>query len=100
MIVLEIESFPLEEAAVRAFARARIRAVEGNIVRISKSGRERIEVTWMGGPADQVRLNEFRQTVVVWRIGLQRIERDDFKIVFLAKREKSILRAASGMDAA
>src|SRR5580692_12944158 len=54
----------------------------------------------MGSPPDQSRPNEFRQAVVVWRVGLQRIERDDFEVMPFAEREEGILRAASRVDAA
>ncbi len=67
----EIESFPLEEVAVGAFARTGIRAIEGDVC-VAEASCESIEVAGMGGPADEARLGEFEQAVVVWCAGLLR----------------------------
>src|SRR5580692_2113094 len=54
----------------------------------------------MSGPGDQARLAKLLQAVMVGRMGLLGIGRDDLEIVFFAEGEKSILRSASWMDAA
>ena len=53
MIVLEIESFPLEETTVGAFAGAGIGAVECDVC-FAEPRRELIEIARMGGPTDEV----------------------------------------------
>jgi len=85
VVVFEIESFPLEETAVGAFAGARIGAVESETCS-AQTNCECIEVAGMSGPADQARLGQLLQAVVIWHAGLQRIRRDDFEIVFFAER--------------
>jgi hypothetical protein len=54
LVVFEIESFPLEEAAVRAFAGAGIGALEGDVC-VAEACCELIEVAGMGGPSDKAR---------------------------------------------
>ena len=98
LIVLEIESLPLEEAAVGTLARAGIGAVESDVC-IAKASRKLVQVAGMSGPANEARLDDLRQALVVWGVGLQRIERNDFEIVPFTKRDESVARAASGMNA-
>jgi len=54
----------------------------------------------MSGPGDETRLGEFLQSVMIGRVGLLGIERDDFEIVFFAEGEECVARATSRMDAA
>src|SRR5271169_2404098 len=54
----------------------------------------------MGSPTDKARFRKFQQAVMVRRVGLLRVWRDDFEVMPFAEREKSIARSASRMDAA
>ena len=51
VIVLEIESIPLEETTVGTFAGAGIGAVEGDVC-VAETRREFVEIARMSGPAD------------------------------------------------
>src|SRR5450432_2335608 len=54
LVVFEIKSFPLKQAAVRAFARAGSGAFERNLG-IPEGRRELTDVAWMSRPADEAR---------------------------------------------
>ena len=64
LIVVKIESLPLEKAAIGTFARARRGTVEGE-VGVAKTSREGVEVAGMRGPAGEARRGEFFQTIPV-----------------------------------
>lgn len=110
MIVVEVQRFPLEEFAVRAFAGAGSGAVKGEVGGAKSCG-EFVEIAGMSGPADETRLAEFCQIRKqrsgraenhrrdVWSL-LLRVGRDDFEVVFFAEREERVAGAAAGMDAA
>ena len=106
-IVLQVESFPLEEATVGAFSRAGIGAVEGDVC-VAETSCELVEVAGMCGPADEARLDELRQTVMDRRAWLLRIGGDDFEVAArveffaaaFAQRNERVARASPGMNAA
>lgn len=54
----------------------------------------------MRGPTDKTRSRELLQAEAIRCARLSGIRRDDFQIVFLAKRKKGVARATPGMDAA
>jgi len=100
-VILEAQGLPLEVAAVGTLARTGGWPLESD-VRGAKLFGEGLQIAGMRGPSDEARCvhgAEFRSEWIV-DIGLRWIGSDDFEIAAIAEREKSVLRAVPGMDAA
>lgn len=79
VVVVKIESFPLEQLAVGTLAGAGSRAIEGQASGVQTCC-EVFEIARMRSPADKARLREFLQAETVAHSGLSRIGSDDFEI--------------------
>src|SRR5216684_1379818 len=98
-VVGEIDGFPMEDAAVRAFPGAVGRALEGDLILTQKfcgGG----DIRRMDGPADEARIFHFADLREVRDFLLRGIRRDDFQVTALAERKQGVARAAAGMDSA
>jgi hypothetical protein len=103
-IILEIESFPLQEFAVRTLTRAGSRTIKRN-ARLAQPHREFLEITWVRGLTDQMRRGQLLEMsdlllsewldAVLFRIG-----RNNFQIAALAERKQSVTRATARMNTA
>src|SRR5260370_26269105 len=88
-VVSEVDGFPMEDAAIGAFARAVIRSLEGDLIFAEPLGC-RGDVAGMNGPADEARighLTNLRQADDVLLLG---VRRHDFQVSALAARHKSV----------
>src|SRR4029077_17785546 len=106
LVVLEVETLPLEELAVGALTRPGPWAQESD-ARVAKKRRKFLEVAGMHGPTNQMRRAQFFKVrkcfdgklldmvlVLLW------VRRNDFEIAAFAEREECVASAAAGMDAA
>src|SRR6266478_8339631 len=98
-VVGEIDSFPIEDAAIGTFSRAVVGALEGDLI-IPQKFRGGGDVRRMNGPADEAGFFHFADLREVHNFLLRGIRGDDFQVTALAERKQGVARAAAGMDSA
>ena len=97
-VIGKAKRLPFEKSAVGPFAGAGSWSLECNLRRAEFFG-EGLQVAGMRCPADQTR--SFKRAELdserIFRVGLRRIGRDDFKVAAFSEREQRVLRAAAWM---
>src|SRR5215469_1714949 len=99
VIVLEPERLPVKHFAIRALARAGLRALKLDSLPAKLPG-EFLQVVAVRSPADEAGFLELRNDRVLLDAGLLGIGRDYFEVAALTERKKGVLRAAARMHAA
>src|SRR5690242_19126123 len=97
VIVFEAERFPVKYFAIGTLTRTGLRALEFDSL-LAQPRCEPVQIVAMRGPADKPRFLQFCNNGVLLHTRLLWIGGNDFKITARAKREQSVLRAASGMN--
>src|SRR6266851_2467752 len=98
-VVGEVDGFPGENAAVRAFSGAVVGAREGDFVFAKLLG-DGSDVRRMDGPADEARIGHGAELRVVDDLALLRVRSDDFQVAALTERKQRVARPPAGMDSA
>ena len=98
-VVGEIDGFPIEDAAIRTFSGAVIRALESDLI-VAQEFCGGGDVRRMDGPTDEARVFHFADLREVDNFLLRGIRRDNFQVTALAERKQGVARAAAGMDSA